>query len=305
MQPRNQQIVENFLEMMLVVQGASKNTIAAYKQDLTSFIVHGEKSKAVFQLTAVTPAQVKGYMQHIAKEGASAKTQARRLAAIRRLFRFMVERKLIEEDPTRDIVTPKIPKTLPKALSVAEVEKLMLAVQGEDPYALRLRLIFELLYATGLRISELITLKKSDILQTDSAEYVLRVIGKGDKTRLVPLGSKASATLLHYLETGHRKFENKGDWLFPSNRGQGQPLTRQRLFQLVKQLGESVGVSVAPHHLRHTFATHLLENDADLRSVQAMLGHSSLATTQIYTKVADKRMQETLDEHHPLNKGLK
>lgn len=305
MQPRNQQLIENFLEMMLVVQGASKNTIAAYKQDLSSFVNFGEKEDAMFQLTGATLPQVKAYMQHIAKEGSSAKTQARRLAAIRRLFRFMVERNLINEDPTRDMVTPKIPKTLPKALSVAEVEKLMVAVQGESPYAVRLRLIFQILYATGLRISELITLKKADILQTDNAEYVLRVTGKGDKTRLVPLGSKASETLLYYLEVAHSKFENKEDWLFPSNRGHGQPLTRQRLFQLVKQLGESVGVDVAPHHLRHTFATHLLENNADLRSVQAMLGHSSLATTQIYTKVADKRLQETLDKHHPLNKGLK
>lgn len=285
-------LVEQFLEYLAVQRGSSANTVMAYRRDLEDFAAF---SPPVAQ---VTEHVLKGYLADLSKRELSARTQARRLSGLRSFFRYLVNQGEVKEDPTKHVKLPKLPQALPKALSVEAMQKLLSVAQGSKPQQLRLRLILELLYATGLRISELTHLKVSDIIAGE--DEVLRITGKGDKTRLVPLGENTGITLALYLEHARPTFNKQGDWVFPSARA-GKPLTRQRMFQLIKQAGEQVGVSVAPHHLRHTFATHLLDNNADLRAVQLMLGHASLQTTQIYTKVAGSRLQEVLETHHPLS----
>ncbi len=288
--------IDRFIEMLAVVQGASVNTVQAYTQDLNDF------SPFVNSALSTTPEEIQVYLQDLNKRQLSAKTQARRLSCMRKFYRFLLERNDIQKDPTMMVHLPKLPKALPKALSQSDIKKLLEAVQGSHPNQVRLRLVLELLYATGLRISELVSLKMSDVISGEGK--TLRIIGKGDKTRLVPLGKKAAETLSLYTKQARPFFNKQGDWLFPSTQP-NKALTRQRLFQIIQEAGQSVQLKLSPHHLRHTFATHLLENDADLRAVQQMLGHASMATTQIYTKVANKKMKEALEKHHPLSKGVK
>lgn len=284
-----------FGEHLAVARGLSPNTVAAYMRDARDF------AKFTKNRLAVEGAAVEGYLSHLAKAGQAARSQARHLSSLRTLYRFLMERGMVSDDPTAAVAAPKLPKSLPKALSGSEMKKLLMTAEGESPEQVRLRAIFHLLYASGLRVSELVGLRLSDFEEGEAG--LLRVTGKGDKTRVVPLGGVAAGTVLAYLEAARPHLPGSGGpWLLASPKGKGH-LTRQRVFQLIQAAGRSVGVKVAPHHLRHTFATHLLEHDADLRAVQLMLGHASLNTTQIYTRVAGKRLQETLERHHPLSKG--
>jgi integrase/recombinase XerD len=244
---------------------------------------------------------VEAWLASMAKGGdVGARSSARKLTAVRQFYVFLRERGWARDDPTEQVPLPKMPQTLPKALSVEDVKKLLLAPLGNTPSEVRLRLMLQLLYATGLRVSELCGLSLDAVAEGEGA--VLRVTGKGDKTRLVPVGDIAGATLQTYLHEARPRLKGaNGPWVFAGPDGK-RPLTRVRVFQLLKEAGARVGVNVAPHHLRHTFATHLLQNDADLRAVQLMLGHSSLNTTQIYTKVGQQRLRAALENFHPLNK---
>ncbi len=287
-----------FVEYLAVARGASPNTVAAYGRDVREYLGFLKQDAA----TAVQ-ADVEKWLGFLAKKDNGARSSARKLSAVRKFYAFLQERGWVENDPTEGVPLPKLPQTLPKALSTDEVKKLLLAPLGMTPAEVRLRLMIQLLYATGLRVSELCGLTLDAVAEGEGV--VLRVVGKGGKTRLVPLGEVAAGTMHDYLKDARPKLKGaNGPWVFASPSGH-MPLTRVRVFQLLVEAGERVGVKVAPHHLRHTFATHLLANDADLRAVQLMLGHASLNTTQIYTKVAGERLRETLEKHHPLNVGRK
>lgn len=283
-----------YTEYLAVMKGASPNTVAAYGRDVKDFLGFVQVVPA-----EVGIADVEGWMISLSKKENGARSVARKLSAVRGFYRFLLERGWVKDDPTEAVLLPKLPQTLPKALSVADVKKLLLAPLGSTPAEVRLRVIIQLLYATGLRVSELCGLTLDAVAEGEGV--TLRVTGKGGKTRMVPLGDVAAHTLRMYLADARPKLRgSSGPWVFASPDGH-KPLTRVRVFQLLKEAGERVGVEVAPHHLRHTFATHLLQNDADLRAVQVMLGHASLNTTQIYTKVASERLRETLEKHHPLS----
>lgn len=287
-----------FVEYLAVARGASPNTVAAYGRDVREYLGFLGKDAA-----AAGQGDIEKWLGFLAKKENGARSSARKLSAVRRFYTFLQERGWAQDDPTEGVPLPKLPQTLPKALSGDEVKKLLLAPLGTGPVEVRLRLMIQLLYATGLRVSELCGLTLDAVAEGEGV--VLRVTGKGGKTRLVPLGEVAAGTLHTYLKEARPRLKGvEGGWVFASPDGKA-PLTRVRVFQLLKEAGERVGVKVAPHHLRHTFATHLLANDADLRAVQLMLGHASLNTTQIYTKVAGERLRETLEKHHPLNVGRK
>jgi integrase/recombinase XerD len=288
--------VERFLQHLRASRGLSANTEASYQLDLQDFFKNGGS-------LAATQASIEQYLSGFAtrKEPLGASTQARRRSCLRSFFAFLVEEGDLSENPTLRVTVPKKPQRLPKALTESEVRRMIEFAAGEQPMQLRLQAILTLLYGSGLRISELATLKVADIQQGEGD--LIQVTGKGDKTRLVPLGNVAAVAVNAWLERGRPRMNGAGSvWLLPSPNGK-TPLTRQRLFQLIKQTGASCGVKVAPHYLRHSFATHLLEHDADLRAVQLMLGHASLNTTQIYTKVASNRVKNVLEKYHPLAKG--
>jgi len=287
-------LIEAFLEYMIAARGMSLNTVSAYEAALKDFSCYAPEVEKINAMV------VRQYMSCLNDRGLSARTQAHRLTVLRSFFRYLMEQELVSEDPTLHVVSPKLPQSLPKALSTADMRKLLHVCDSETPADLRLRAILETLYATGMRISELAQMTIFDIDEGEG--YTLRVTGKGGKTRLVPLGEHAFSTLVKYIMRGRPRYEKEGNnWLFP---GRGtDAMTRQRLFQLVKEAGKKAGVEISPHSLRHTFATHLVQNDADLRSVQLMLGHADLATTQVYTKVARDRMRQVLEQNHPLNRN--
>lgn len=292
-------LVEAYLEHLLIGRGLSSNSIASYRRDLALFVNFTRKA------LDVPPAKVVAFAAAMAKED-SATTQARRLSALRGFYKFLLERGEVAHDPTAGLAGPKLPKSLPKALSGAEVKALLEVAEGAKPQQVRLRAVLHLLYASGLRVSELAGLTLADV-DSGRENGVLQVRGKGDKTRVVPLGKVAEATLEAYLGVARPHLPGAStDWLFPSPynaKGKGRAMTRQTLWKLISEAGAVAGVKVAPHHLRHTFATHLVEHDADLRAVQLMLGHASLNTTQVYTKVAAGRMRSALETNHPLSRG--
>ncbi|MBI1309535.1 MAG: tyrosine recombinase [Proteobacteria bacterium] len=310
--------VQAFIEYLAVARGASVHTVAAYGRDVAgfaAFLAGGKREgrgpqnrnqepgsqepgkKIVW--AAVGQADVERWLGWLAKDGNGPRSAARKLSAVRQFFSFMLEREWVADDPTEMVPLPKLPSTLPKALSMDEIRRLLDAPLGHAPAEVRLRLMIQLLYATGLRVSELVGLTLDAVEEGEG--ITLRVVGKGDKTRIVPLGQVAAQTMQAYLREARPRLRGAdGRWVFAGPSGK-RALTRVRVFQLLKEAGARVGVKVAPHHLRHTFATHLLQNDADLRAVQLMLGHASLNTTQIYTKVAQQRLRETLEKHHPLN----
>lgn len=288
--------IDQLLEAMVVEHGASENTIAAYRQDLDQLMVFADRRPFDVEL-------LKGFMADLTARGLSPRSQARKLSAVKQLCRMLVRRSMLPSDPSLHIDMPKLPKSLPKALTVDEVKQIIdfTSSQPEDPEYIRARAVIEVLYATGLRVTELIHLKMADVEEGEG--LTLRVKGKGSKIRLVPLGHRAADTLATYIKKARSYFITgaNGQWLFPSRR-RGENVTRQRVFQIVRWAATPLGRSVSPHQLRHSFATHLLENKADLRSVQLMLGHVDLATTQIYTQVLSDKARAALAEHHPLTK---
>ena len=288
-----------FLDMMLAERNAASNTRAAYARDLEDAAQFLARRKV--ELAAASEDDIRAYITSL--RNLAARTQARRLSALRQYFRFLCSEQQRAEDPTRNIGAPKLGQSLPKYLSEAEVAALLKVVnrmKGED--GARLRALLELLYAAGLRVTELVSLPLGSLLFDRG---LVRVKGKGNKERLVPLGDPAIAALKNWLE--HRKSQlgskRTSPYLFPSFGGHLGYMTRQRFFQLLKGIGVQAGIAperLSPHVLRHAFATHLIEHGADLRSVQTMLGHADIATTQIYTHVASARLSRMVTEHHPL-----
>jgi integrase/recombinase XerD len=302
------QLISQFLEMLAAEKGAADNTLQAYRRDLDDFLRHlAARNQA---LPGVAPADISAYLRAISESGLAPASRARRLSAIRQLFKFLVSEGLIAEDPAHGLAGPKKARALPKTLSVAEVDRLIETARariepakGRDRVrALRLYALIEMLYATGMRVSELVTLPRT-VLAGDGR--VLAIKGKGGRERLVPLNQAARAALERYLNVG---FEDgvapmlPTKWLFASRGAEGH-LTRQRLGQELKELATEADLDserVSPHVLRHAFASHLLDRGADLRSVQQLLGHADISTTQIYTHVLEERLKKLVFEHHPL-----
>ncbi len=294
-------MINAFLDMMLAERNASANTRAAYARDLGDAANYLLRKKV--DLVEANEEDLRGYLRSLAKS--SPRTQARRLSAFRQFFRFLCSENIRKEDPTRSIDAPKLGRPLPKCLTEPEVRRLLKAI-GDFPEdeGVRLRAMLELLYAAGLRVTELVTLPVSGI-QFDRCVVLVR--GKGGKERVVPLGDPALKALQEWLGVRKKMLGKAASpYLFPSHaRGKIAPMTRQRLFQLLKQLAVFAGLDpkrLSPHVVRHAFATHLIEHGADLRSVQSMLGHADIATTQIYTHMANDHLAKMVAEHHPLAK---
>jgi len=297
--PRPREI-ESFLEMLQAERGASKNTVAAYGADLDHVVAYLARRR---QEPQTADAEVlRAYLRSLDHLGMTPRTVARRLSVIRQFFRFLLAERLRADDPASALDSPKLGKPLPKVLSRAEVDRLIAAAQamgGADGG--RMQTLLEISYGTGLRVSELMTLPLAAV-ERDPTALVVR--GKGGKERLVPLGEPARLAIASWLRVRASLLADgeTSRYLFPS-RGREGHLTRQRFAQLLKESALAAGIDparVSPHVLRHAFASHLLEGGADLRSVQLMLGHADIATTQIYTHVLPEKVRALVEEHHPL-----
>src|SRR5262245_46688163 len=302
-------LVGRFMEMLSAEKGAADNTRQAYTRDLGDFAAFIAKRRGK-PLAAVEPADISAYLRTAAEAGLTAASRARRLSAIRQLFKFLAAEGIVEESPAARLAGPKRARPLPRTLSTGEVDRLIGtahrridATTGRNRVrALRLYALIEMLYATGLRVSELVTLPRS-VLVGDGR--VLLIKGKGGRERIVPLNGAAKGALERYLKVGFEEGAAtvvKTRWLFAS-RGAAGHLTRQRLGPELKELAVEAGLDpqrVSPHVLRHAFASHLLDRGADLRSVQQLLAHADISTTQIYTHVLEERLKQLVFEHHPL-----
>jgi integrase/recombinase XerD len=290
------QAIDRFLDAVWVERGLSPNTLSAYRADLTAL----DRWLQTRETSAIkaSRADVLAFIQWRVEAGARPRSTARQLSSFRRFYRYLVRDGVNKEDPTAQIAMPKIGRSLPKSLSEEEVEALLSAPEIEDPLGNRDRTMLEVLYATGLRVSELVNLKAS---QVNMNQGVLRIVGKGDRERLIPLGEEAVSWLLKFLKGARLEIllERQTEYLFPTRRG--DRMTRQAFWHIIKRYAQKAGVqkALSPHTLRHAFATHLLNHGADLRVVQMLLGHSDLSTTQIYTHVARERMKELHATHHP------
>ncbi len=297
LRPENQRLIEAFLESLWLERGLSEHSRRAYGSDLAHLARWLEKGPAPL-LTDLDRARVLGYLAHLSERGASPRTAARRLSALRQFCRHGVREGWLCQDPTVDVEAPRLGRPLPGSLTEHEVEALLAAPDLATPEGFRDRVMLELLYATGLRVSELVALTPG---QLSLVQGVVRIIGKGGKERLVPLGEEARDWLERFL-AGPRADLLGGrvcEALFPTRRGGG--MTRQAFWYRVKKHARAAGIQrpISPHTLRHAFATHLLDHGADLRVVQLLLGHSDLSTTQIYTHVARVRLQALHAAHHP------
>ncbi|MBN7122440.1 site-specific tyrosine recombinase XerD [Erwinia billingiae] len=290
-------LIEQFLDALWIERNLAENTVASYRLDLLSlagWLQHNESN-----LLRVDAVDLQGFLAERVEGGYKATSSARLLSAMRRLFQYLYREKLREDDPSALLASPKLPQRLPKDLSEAQIDRLLQAPSVEQPIELRDKAMLELLYATGLRVTELVSLTLNNV---SLRQGVVRVIGKGDKERLVPLGEEAVHWIEQYLEYGRPWLLNGQtlDVLFPSNRA--QQMTRQTFWHRIKHYATLAGIDSAklsPHVLRHAFATHLLNHGADLRVVQMLLGHSDLSTTQIYTHVATERLRQLHQQHHP------
>ena len=308
-------LLESFLEMIAVERGAAANTLSAYRRDLDEF-AHYMECRVGKPLAAVATRDIQGYLHSLAESGLAPASRARKLSAVRQFTKFLAAEGLAAEDAGHGLAGPKQGRPLPRTLSVAEVDRLIEAAKEriggtsgrEHLRAIRFYCLLELLYATGMRVSELVGLPRS-VLAGD--RRVLTIRGKGGRERLVPLNGPARTALDTYVALG----ESGGDglspavptkWLFPSNGVEGH-LTRQRFAQDLKDLCQEAGLDperVSPHVLRHAFASHLRDRGADLRSVQQLLGHADISTTEIYTHVLEERLKRLVQQHHPLAGAL-
>lgn len=293
---RSAELVDRFLDAIWMERGLSPNTLGAYRADLMTLgrgLSVGCKS-----IDMADKADLLAFIAHRVENGAKPRSTARQLSSFRRFFRYIMREGLRDNDPTTDIEMPRIGRSLPQTLSEEEVDSLLNAPNTDEPLGHRDRAMLEVLYATGLRVTELINLKQSQI---NFNQGVLRIIGKGDRERLIPLGEEAQRWLKNFIDGPRMEIllERQTDYLFPTRRG--DRMTRQAFWHIIKRYAEKSGIrkKMSPHSLRHAFATHLLNRGADLRVVQLLLGHSDLSTTQIYTHVARERLKDLHGEHHP------
>jgi len=288
--------IDRFLDAVWMERGLSPNTLAAYRADLTALERWLEEHE--IDLSAAHRGDILSFMASRVQAGARPRSTARQLSSFRRFYRHLVREGALREDPTAQIAMPKVGRSLPRSLTEEEVEALLAAPTVSDPLGHRDRTMLEVLYATGLRVTELVNLS---LAQVNLNQGVLRIVGKGDRERLIPLGEEAVQWVQQFL-LGPRVeilLERQTDFLFPTRRG--DRMTRQAFWHIIKRYARKAGVQkdLSPHTLRHAFATHLLNHGADLRVVQMLLGHSDLSTTQIYTHVARERLKDLHSQHHP------
>ncbi|MEH6938243.1 site-specific tyrosine recombinase XerD [Bacillus sp. JJ664] len=289
---------EDFIHFIQVEKGLSKNTILSYGNDLESYGMYMDQVERIQGLSNIMRIHIIGYLKYLKERDLTARTMARQLATIRSFHQFLIrEVDGMKDDPSLLIEIPKAPKVLPKVLSLAEVEAL-LEVSDSSEFGLRDKAMLELLYATGMRVSELLSLNLSDVNLTMG---FVRCLGKGSKERIIPLGKLAINSIEQYLKMARMKLIGKkqNDALFLNHHG--NRMSRQGFWKNLKKQAEKANIQheLTPHTLRHSFATHLLENGADLRSVQEMLGHADISTTQIYTHVTKNRLKDVYKEFHP------
>jgi integrase/recombinase XerD len=288
--------IDRFLDAIWMERGLSENTLGAYRADLVA--LSQRLSRRGQDLVKAGRADILDYIAWRVEKGAKPRSTARQLSSFRRFYRYMLREGVIGEDPTAQIAMPKIGRALPQSLTEEEVEALLAAPNVSEPLGHRDRAMLEVLYATGVRVSELINLRMT---QVNLNQGVLRIVGKGDRERLIPLGDEAQDWLRDFIDGPRAEIllERQTDYLFPTRRG--DRMTRQAFWHIIKRYAKKAGINkkLSPHTVRHAFATHLLNNGADLRVVQLLLGHSDVSTTQIYTHVARERMKELHSRHHP------
>jgi integrase/recombinase XerD len=295
--------LDRYVRHVAIERGLSENTIAAYQRDLTAF-VEALAARGVADAASVDAESVRSYVVGLRERATplSPASTARIVSSIRGFMRFLVEEGVLTQDPAESLLVPKQPKRLPKALSVAQVEALLAATDGDDPVRMRDKALLELLYATGARVSEAVTLDVDDLVGAEGTPELIRVIGKGDKQRIVPLGSFARAAVEAYLVRA-RPFLASGGSATPALfvGARGARLSRQNAWLVIRAAAERAGITadVSPHSLRHSFATHLLAGGADVRVVQELLGHASVATTQLYTHVSIDGLRDAYQQAHP------
>lgn len=291
-------IIKKYNQYLKLEKGLSLNTLEAYNADITKLLVFLEGEN--IELLNTTPEDLEQFIAGLHDIGITARSQARIMSGIKSLFGFLMLEKIIEKDPSELIDSPRIGFKIPEVLSIQEIDSIIAAVDLSKKEGQRNRALLETLYSCGLRVSELITLKLSDLYLDD--EFI-RVEGKGQKQRLVPISKKAIKEIQFYMVDRHLVTAKKGheDFLFLSRRG--THLSRIMIFHIIKELADEVGIIkiISPHTFRHSFATHLLEGGANLRAIQMMLGHESITTTEIYTHIDRSRLRSEIIEHHPRN----
>ena len=291
-------IIKKYNQYLKLEKGLSLNTLEAYNADITKLLVFLEGEN--IELLNTTPEDLEQFIAGLHDIGITARSQARIMSGVKSLFGFLMLEKIIEKDPSELIDNPKIGFKIPEVLSLQEIDSIIAAVDLSKKEGQRNRALLETLYSCGLRVSELITLKLSDLYLDD--EFI-RVEGKGQKQRLVPISKKAIKEIQFYMADRHLVTAKKGheDFLFLSRRG--THLSRIMIFHIIKELADEVGIIkiISPHTFRHSFATHLLEGGANLRAIQMMLGHESITTTEIYTHIDRSRLRSEIIEHHPRN----
>lgn len=289
--------IDEFLNYLVVEKGLAANSLDAYGRDLRRYLDHLQRC-GISQPGAIRQGEVLSFLETLKKLGLAPRSRARSLSSVRSFHRFLCRENYAEVNPTQLLKAPRMLRPLPRLLSIAEVDKLLTAPQGDSPLALRDRALLEVLYATGLRVSELVNIHQSEINRDMG---FLSTLGKGSKQRLVPLGEVALAAVEEYLAKGRQAFKPRlsCSTLFLNRRGLG--LSRQGFWKVLRRNAQLAGIQaqIYPHMLRHSFATHLLENGADLRAVQAMLGHADISTTQIYTHVVRERLKQIHHKYHP------
>ena len=299
----NYLILENFLEVLASEKGLAVNTRISYKNDILQFLVFLEKNKK--KINEITSIDIEKFTSKFTTQGLEKSTISRKMSALSHFFIFLLEENMIKRNPINELDLPKQIKKLPKILSVDQVEKLIKSSREDQSInGIRLNTMIEILYATGIRVSELVEMKLS---ATYAEKNFLLVQGKGNKERLVPISENTEDKIKDFLKIRNKFLNNDSEskWLFPSKQSSKGHITRQRFNQLLQTLSERVNlnnIKISPHKLRHAFATHLLANGVDLRSLQQMLGHADISTTQIYTHVLKDRLKKLVSDNHPLSK---
>lgn len=291
--------IDTYLDFLVIEKGLAPNSIEAYSADLKAFTLFLSE-KQISEITEVDTTVIMAWLLHMTRNALSPKSRARHLITLRGFYNYLSGENQIKANPLKDVGIPKTGHHLPKIMSVADVEALINAINREKPNGLRNAAMIEVIYGAGLRVSELINLKHQDM---DLDAGLVRVMGKGSKERIIPFGSQARKAVRDWLTSGRPKMLKNiaSDYLFVARAG--RPMTRQAFWKIIKQYGKLAGLSkqITPHTLRHSFATHLLEGGADLRSVQTMLGHSDISTTQIYTHVSKAYLVKMHQAFHPRN----
>ena len=292
---KSEKLIQQFANYIRVEKGLAANTVKSYSRDLVDFARFAE-DRRLDSLLDATRLDIAEYLAHLRQRGLSSSTVDRKTDSIRSFYRFLLAERSITEDPTRLIESSRSWSKLPSVLSIEEVQSLLDQPDTSKPLGLRNKMILEVMYATGLRVSELTELRITDI--NPEVGYI-RCLGKGNKERVVPIGSEALAAVKEYVDSGRPLLNPKDDYLLVNYRG--GKLTRDGVLKIIRKIAKSAGIkkNISPHTLRHCFATHLLERGADLRSLQEMLGHADIATTQIYTHVNSKRLREIHQKFHP------